>query len=267
VSAGLPLRAGVTREDYNKLDDRKNRRKKRSLRMFINNQKRTPAAHNYAWKTVFQFIQDNNLLHCKFRISIRGSNFKLTQKLAQNLIRRHPELKILSCEAIDKAPHNGCKLKIKKRKKNKGKNRRRKQLVSRPTPLKKAPGVRLRTLPPASGADVYLLQRLMQDPQSHLMRTERRIRRLEKQAVLERHKLRVKRLQNQPFENMTEKYKKAKGARRSILPSQSLRQFKLRCQYFRKLKEKRSKQRSKRLSTKSLSDSIDDSNFIQSHAN
>ena len=44
LTPGLLLKTGVKREDYNRIDNKKDRRKKRSWRMFINNQKRTPPA-------------------------------------------------------------------------------------------------------------------------------------------------------------------------------------------------------------------------------
>lgn len=262
VSAGLPLRAGVTRDDYNKLDDRKNRRKKRSLRMFINNQKRSPAAHNYAWKTIFQFIQDKKLLKQKFKLSVRGSNYKLTQKLAKNIVKRHPELKIHLFEVIDKAPHNGCKLKIKKRKKNKGKNRRRKQLATRPSPLKKAPSAKLRLLPFAAGADLSLLRKMMEDPQRGLVKAEREIRTRTKQAFAERQRAGGKvSIRSSAAKTLEDKYQSLKGVsiRRATLPQQSFRQFKLRRLYFKKLKKKQQSKKHPKLQN--------DANFVQSNAN
>jgi len=44
LTPGIILRSGVKRDEYQKLDNKKDRRKKRSLRLFINNQKRTPPA-------------------------------------------------------------------------------------------------------------------------------------------------------------------------------------------------------------------------------
>lgn len=261
MSAGLPLRAGVTRDDYNKLDDRKNRRKKRSLRMFINNQKRSPAAHTHAWKTIYQYIVDNKLLRYKFKISIRGSNFKLTQKLAKNITRQHPELNVYTYEAIDKAPHNGCKLKIKKRKKNKGKNRRRKRLATRPRPLKKARDVRLRLFGPGYGADAFLMKKLMQDPFVRLIRTTRMLNKRETQVRINHDKSARYRATSTGEEKRDNKYNlKGNKLRRAIVPSQSFRQFKLRRRYFKNLK---TKQQRKKQPVKAKNDI----NIFQSNAN
>ena len=205
-------------------------------------------------------MQDNNLLRHKFKLSIRGSNFKLTQRLAKNIIRQHSELKVCIYEVIDKAPHNGCKLKIKKRKKNKGKNRRRKKLVTRPTPLKKAAGAKLRLLPPGYGVEAFLLQKIMEDPRAHLMRMERLNRKRRKQAFPDTHK--VKKTTSVPASKKPhDKYKPLKGVsiQRATVPSQSYKQFRLHRRCFKKLKTKQQAQEKVK--------SVNDSNFLQGNAN
>jgi len=41
---GCILRSGIKKDEYDKLSDKRDRRKKRSLRMFVNNQKTSPVA-------------------------------------------------------------------------------------------------------------------------------------------------------------------------------------------------------------------------------
>ena len=48
VTPGLFHKPGVNPDEYKKLNDRKDRRKKRSLRLFLNNQKKTPPAYTKA---------------------------------------------------------------------------------------------------------------------------------------------------------------------------------------------------------------------------
>jgi len=56
LTPGLLLRSGVRRDEYNKLDNKKDRRKKRSWRSFINNQKRTPPACARTWNLMYAYI-------------------------------------------------------------------------------------------------------------------------------------------------------------------------------------------------------------------
>ena len=139
LTPGSMLRSGVRRDEYNKLNDNKDRRKKRSWRMFINNQKKTPPACAQAWKLLYDYILDQKLKSQKFVLILSGTNLKLGKSLGRNIIQKS-FLSISHILVKQCSPHNGCPIKIKKRKKNKGRNRRIKRSLN--TTNKKLPKVK-----------------------------------------------------------------------------------------------------------------------------
>jgi len=122
LTPGILLRNGVRREEYRKLHDKKDRRKKRSLRLFLNNQKRSHPACAQTWNLMYSFILERKLKLQKFVLILGGSNLKLSKTLGQNILRQS-RLNITHIITKATPPHNGCPLKIKKRKKNKGLNK------------------------------------------------------------------------------------------------------------------------------------------------
>jgi len=143
LTPGLIRKKGIRKEFYQKLDDKKSRRKKRNCRMFINNQKRSSPAYLQTWSLMYSYILEQKLLSKQFCLILSGSNLKLSQTIGKKVLRQPNRLRILHVLLKETLPHNGCPLKIKKRKKNKGRNRRRKLLQRYPRPL---PGSRNRRL-------------------------------------------------------------------------------------------------------------------------
>jgi hypothetical protein len=130
LTPGLLLRGGIRRAEYNKLDDKRDRRKKRSLRLFLNNQKLTRPACAQTWNLMYSYILENKLRFQKFILILGGSNLKTSLALGQSIIKNR---KLNVAQVIIKAtpPHNGCPQKIKKRKKNKGRNKRLKKSLTK----------------------------------------------------------------------------------------------------------------------------------------
>jgi len=143
LTPGLIRKKGIRKEFYQKLDDKKSRRKKRNCRMFINNQKRSSQACLQTWNLMYSYILEQKLLSKQFCLLLTGSNLKLSQTIGKKILRQSNGLRILQVLVKEALPHNGCPLKIQKRKKNKGRNRWRKLLRKYPRPL---PGPRSRRL-------------------------------------------------------------------------------------------------------------------------
>jgi len=131
VTPGVLHKPWVRQEDYKKLDERKDRRKKRSLRLFINNYKKSPPACAQAWNILKAYIVSQKL-ECKiFFLILSGSNMKLSRALGR-IFMRSTKLRVSHVILKSVMPHNGCPLKIKKRKKNKGRNKWYKRLLLAP---------------------------------------------------------------------------------------------------------------------------------------
>jgi len=116
LTPGRLLRGGVKREEYNKLSDTKDRRKKRSWRAFLNNQKRTLPACVRTWNLMYCYILEKKLKRQPFVLILGGTNLFLSQKISNSIINSS-QLTVSHIIVKPMTPHNGCPAKIKKRKK------------------------------------------------------------------------------------------------------------------------------------------------------
>lgn len=128
---GLILKEGVTRTEYEQLSSKLFKRKKKSLRKYINSKKRTKIAAIHTLRTFlkdkkFKFI--NSQSNICWVLNILGSNFWLSQKLIISLVNSKIIKSWWGFRHHNYPPHNGTKLKIRKRKKNKGVNKGVKRL-------------------------------------------------------------------------------------------------------------------------------------------
>jgi len=139
LTPGSLLKKGVTKEEYNSLDDKKLRRKKRSLRLYLNRQKISRPACAQTWTLMNTYIVKNKLNSQPFILTLEGPNFKLSRELGRKIIEKN-QFTITQIFIKKFLPHNGCPQRILKRKKNKGRNRFRKRglMSSRPRKLPRA---------------------------------------------------------------------------------------------------------------------------------
>jgi len=123
---GLILKEGVTRAAYNELSDRFDRRKKRNLRAYINNEKKSRYGIRH---TTVEFLgriieklkkTNQKILVCC--VHITGSNLRVCRSIVK-ILKQVAWIKICAIRLTRLTAHGGCRLKIKKRKKNKGRNR------------------------------------------------------------------------------------------------------------------------------------------------
>jgi len=96
LTPGLLLKSNVRRDEYKKLDNKRDRRKKRSLRLFINNQKLTIPACVQTWNLLHNYIIEQKLQSQKFVLILGGSNLKMSLRLGQNFLKKS-KIKNCSC--------------------------------------------------------------------------------------------------------------------------------------------------------------------------
>lgn len=76
ITPGQILKRNVRREEYRKIDENKNRRKKRSLRMYINNQKKIRMAWLHATRYLRGYFYNADLTKQTVMVIIAGSNLR-----------------------------------------------------------------------------------------------------------------------------------------------------------------------------------------------